>query len=390
MKHPEIKVAHILATPLQNHGGLNLLVRELVVGLAPYFHTLVLSPKGLPDFTLPREVQDSCVHLPWADCATDSEIEAAIRKSVSCHEINVVIFHSGEFGWGSQRGRKSLLNRLEDLPIKSFYVNHQSSPWFCHLPTIQNPSAIPTWRSALTFARSVFFKHLQLYDTELEICVSRAERRLARSRYFLFRKKFHLIYHSRMRLADVPEHTRDSKRKLILSVGHFAFRKGQHVLIEAFGRIARSYPTWTLMLVGGSTHNDYSGFLHDIIEKYGIATQVELVTETHDPDIHFRHAAIYVQPSLSEAYGLALQEAQGFGCACIGSNTGGIPDSIVDRSFLYPPGNSDALAVILERLMQNEQLLISTQQQSRVDFDAHNRTYENMIAEYRRTIENIY
>ena len=390
MKHPKIKVAHILSSPLQNHGGLNLLVRELVVGLAPYFDTVVISPQGLSNPPLASGVKDACQRHPWPDNSTLAEIETHIRGIANEKGIDFLIFHGGEFGWGSCRGRKSMMRCLSDLPAKKLYVNHQSSPWFRHLPSVENPSVKPTLTSAISFIRLVFLKHLQLAKTDLEICVSKAETRQARKRYYLFRKKINLIYHSRICNTNIQNFNPHIKRKIILAMGHFAYRKGQHTLIEAFGKIARNHPEWSLKLVGGSDRGEYWEYMQKIVRHHDIADQIKFVTETSDPDIHFEHASIFVQPSLEEAYGLALQEAMSFGCACIGSNVGGIPDSIENRSFLFPPGNSDELASILERLMRNGQLLADAQKECRASFLAHKRTYENMIAEYRRTIENIH
>jgi glycosyltransferase involved in cell wall biosynthesis len=54
---------------------------------------------------------------------------------------------------------------------------------------------------------------------------------------------------------------------------------------------------------------------------------------------------ILVQPSLNEAIGRVLLEAQGLGVAVIATKAGGIPDIICDgvTGMLIPPENTEAL-----------------------------------------------
>ena len=71
-----------------------------------------------------------------------------------------------------------------------------------------------------------------------------------------------------------------------------------------------------------------------------------------------KKCAIFVQPSLQEALGLALQEAMACGCACIGSNVGGIPELIRDRTcgLICNAGDPFFLAQSLESLIHHPDL----------------------------------
>jgi glycosyltransferase involved in cell wall biosynthesis len=68
-----------------------------------------------------------------------------------------------------------------------------------------------------------------------------------------------------------------------------------------------------------------------------------------------KRAAIFVQPSLLEALGLALQEAMFCGCASIGTDTGGIPELIThgETGLLCPAGNAAALTAALTTLIKH-------------------------------------
>jgi glycosyltransferase involved in cell wall biosynthesis len=68
-----------------------------------------------------------------------------------------------------------------------------------------------------------------------------------------------------------------------------------------------------------------------------------------------RRAAIYAQPSIEEALGLALQEAMFHGCACVGAAAGGIPELVKDGETgrLVEARNAAQLASALKELMED-------------------------------------
>jgi len=142
---------------------------------------------------------------------------------------------------------------------------------------------------------------------------------------------------------------------VILSVGHFAEVKGQAILVEAFGRIANNYPQFTLQLAGHTGADGTCERVQKLIQEFQLEKRVVLLGERTDTDLLMRRAAIYVQPSMKEALGLALQEAMFAGCACIGSRTGGIPELIQQgqNGLLFKPGDIGELSRALEELIAN-------------------------------------
>jgi glycosyltransferase involved in cell wall biosynthesis len=72
----------------------------------------------------------------------------------------------------------------------------------------------------------------------------------------------------------------------------------------------------------------------------------------------YRGARAFCLPSLYEPYGLVLIEAMAHGIPCIGSTVQSIPE-ILDggrAGLLVPPGDSDALAEALIRLLTDDEL----------------------------------
>lgn len=382
-------VAHILETPIENHGGLNLLARELACGLSAHYNVYVFCPEStVMDGSSQLQVP-GWIHRPWPRGCNLEQIRSYLTENLEKFGIDVAVFHGGDFGWGPSRSHVSMINKVQESGVDSIYVNHQTTPAFSTLPSLDKPKFGQALTTSLRFLSSWLLKILQLRATAVEIVVSENEKAQAILRYPFWREKFIQIYHSRLPPTCESLVQSFKKERIILCMGHFAYRKGQHVLLEAFANIATQHPEWKLRLVGSSGKSDYSDYLQKITETHGIHDQVEMITETDHPDGFFKESAIYVQPSLFEAYGLALQEAMFFGCACIGSDTGGIPDSISDPEFLFPAGDVTALSSILERLIRSSTLLAKQQQTALANSKAFNRTREQMILQYRDIIDHL-
>jgi glycosyltransferase involved in cell wall biosynthesis len=71
-----------------------------------------------------------------------------------------------------------------------------------------------------------------------------------------------------------------------------------------------------------------------------------------------RACDVFIFPSLYEGLGIALIEAMAAGCACVASSAGPIPEVVRDGEdgILVPPGNSEAIAAAVCRLLDDETL----------------------------------
>jgi Glycosyltransferase len=77
----------------------------------------------------------------------------------------------------------------------------------------------------------------------------------------------------------------------------------------------------------------------------------------HDKVFQFLdNVDIYIQPSKTEGLPRALVEAMSRGCACIGTNVGGIPE-LLESKMIYPKNDLDALVNLLLYVDNNNILL---------------------------------
>ncbi|MCH7228011.1 glycosyltransferase family 4 protein [Haloferula sp. A504] len=368
---------------------MSLLAREIALGLADEHETHVICP-SMPISGDVDDMREVGIRLAeWNEGLDYLAAESFLVRYLEDNRIEVAVFHGGDFSWGVLRRRLSTINKIPRRGRSILLINHQSNPAFARMPVREKRSVRERLGGAAGFVAAWVYKNIQLYHLNYEISVSEFERRRASRRYPLFRRKFKRIYHSRLDSVDLEPDWWSRKERLILCVGHYAYRKGQHVLLRAFARIAARHPTWRLQLVGGTNAGEYHERIERMLDFLEIRDRVDLVTETFDPDDYFRRASIYVQPSLFEAYGLALQEAMHFGCACIGSRVGGITDSITDPEYLFSSQDDRQLARIIEGLVENEELLHRRMRESRNFVIESKLNRASMIAQYRELYRSL-
>jgi len=116
------------------------------------------------------------------------------------------------------------------------------------------------------------------------------------------------------------------KKKQIITVGAVYDRKGQDILIESFGKLAKDFPDYELVIVGRIASKSFKKKLDKLIDYYHIKKRVKFLGEREDVYSLLNESELFVLPSRSEGYGLALAEALACGLPCIASNIGGIPE----------------------------------------------------------------
>ena len=130
----------------------------------------------------------------------------------------------------------------------------------------------------------------------------------------------------------------DATRPMMLQVSRFDPWKDPLGVIEAYRTVKQSHPDMQLALVGSMAHDDPEGW-----EYYN--QTVEFAGD--DPDVHILsnlnnvgavevnafqvHAAVCLQKSIREGFGLTVSEALWKARPVIGGNAGGITTQIEDR-----------------------------------------------------------
>lgn len=144
---------------------------------------------------------------------------------------------------------------------------------------------------------------------------------------------------------ELPADRRPPASRTILFVGTQFQRKGGDTLLEAFRVVRRTMPDARLVIVGPRevVTNDNG------VELLGHLRQDDPAARRTLLDAYAR-AAVYCLPTRYEPFGISYLEAMYFGLPCIGTDTGAVPEMIVDgeTGFLVPVNDAPMLA---ERLL---------------------------------------
>lgn len=133
----------------------------------------------------------------------------------------------------------------------------------------------------------------------------------------------------------------------ILLVGRDYERKGVKYMIDAFNQLKVNYPMIQLCVVGCKLNSEYNGI-----------TNIPLENNRQRMREIFIESDIFVLPSIAEPFGYVFIEAMSCGLPCIGTNTGGVPDIIVNNEtgFIVPVGDVLSLTEKIEVLIANPKL----------------------------------
>ncbi len=147
---------------------------------------------------------------------------------------------------------------------------------------------------------------------------------------------------------DAEEEPQAQQKKIIFMAGRAEDPlKGLEVLLAAGTGLAKKRSDFHIR----ATHFD-TRRATELFSATGWLSQEETRA-------HYRQAAICVVPSLwHEPFGLVAVEAMAAGRPVCASDSGGLRDIVVheETGFLFPPGDADALAGALERLLDSPAL----------------------------------
>jgi len=370
-----MKIALCLECPLYQHGGVEVLVRELIRGLHQDFELYLVSDdesETIGKSALGPFLKGVFHYHPRAEKRTE-----AGRLSVWGRDQGIDLFHfhhGGTYGWNSRSWNLCLITLVAKAGFRCVSTNHGAFGLMLFVGEQR-----PLWYKLAAFCLCWPAKLRQVASVEWEATVSKHDWRAVRRWFFPLRYKLIQIYHS---VLDGTEDYETNKMPYILCLGTVGSRKGQQYLADAFGQIASKHPEWRLVIAGRHASDGTPELMLDAIKRHGIENQVDVLTDVPDAQAVdlLRHAAIFAMPSLAEGLGLSLQEAMFHGAACVGTTAGGITDMIEHErtGLLVPPAEPSALAAALDRLISDPSLRIRLADEGRLSIPAKGMTRQGM------------
>jgi len=156
---------------------------------------------------------------------------------------------------------------------------------------------------------------------------------------------------------DLPQYTPDlgalglGKERILLFLGRIHQVKRVHQLLEAWEELQSRYPDWQLVIAGPRD----TSYARDMQER---AKQLNL-QRVHFPGyVHtqakftcFDAASLFVLPTESENFAIAVGEALGYGCPVVVTNTAPWPKIVDHDCGWFVDNNSAALLAALNQAL---------------------------------------
>jgi glycosyltransferase involved in cell wall biosynthesis len=185
------------------------------------------------------------------------------------------------------------------------------------------------------------------------------------------------------------------QKKYILHVGTIEKRKNLSTLITAFELLLQNNPQEIYLVIVGQKSNKPT--LHDdaIFEMVAASNLLKerVVFTGYLSDIEtavlYKHAALYVFPSVNEGFGIPLLEAFSHQVPVLAANNSCLPEVAGNAAITFDPYNAVALSKLMVDTLNDPALLQSLQQKGkeRLTHFSWRKTLDALEAVFERSID---
>lgn len=225
---------------------------------------------------------------------------------------------------------------LNNKKTKIVYTEHLWTSNF-HLP-----SRLREWLQLITL-KTLGKK------TDYTICVSQAVFD------FLFAQKIIKKNNARVIYGAVEPLKISSKKKndeiVIGTIGRLTWIKGVDLLIKAIKLVTVKYPNIQCIIAGDGPEKNN---LENLTKKYLLTKNIKFIGAVKIKEKFFEKIGIYVQPSLSESFGIGVLEAMTMKLPVVAANVGALPEIIIDKKSGLLFNSVEELAENIIYLIENK------------------------------------
>lgn len=148
----------------------------------------------------------------------------------------------------------------------------------------------------------------------------------------------------------------DLSAKRVMSIGRYAYDKGNDLLLQAWTIIEKQMPDWSLDIYGNGNKEPYQEQMNELsLDSY----RCHLYGPVSDVKKEYLSCSIFMLSSRFEGFGLVLIEAMACGVPVIAFDCDNGPRSIIndgENGFLIPPFDINLFAEKVILLMRDHEL----------------------------------
>jgi glycosyltransferase involved in cell wall biosynthesis len=153
-----------------------------------------------------------------------------------------------------------------------------------------------------------------------------------------------------------------AKRLMALTVGRMdestIHRKG----LLTIARMSHLLPEMEIVMAGGGSSNAMA----ELQREAGPNVQFPGIVSDEVLQQLLSEAAVYLQPSVHEAFGCAVAEAMLYGCVPVVSDRGSLPEVVGDTGLYVPPDDPQALAAAVRQALRSPATTLTETPRARV------------------------
>jgi glycosyltransferase involved in cell wall biosynthesis len=186
-------------------------------------------------------------------------------------------------------------------------------------------------------------------------------------------------------------HTLAGGDRYVLAIGTIEPRKGYPGLVRAFDRVAADDPCLRLVIAGAKGWGTKP--FEAALAAAGAADRVVRLGYVSDADhaALLAGASVLAYPSLYEGFGHPPFEAMAAGVPVVTTSAGSLPEVVGDAALFVPPGDDEALADALHRVLTDPALRAALVARGRVRSQAFpwSASIEGFVALYERVAASV-
>lgn len=143
----------------------------------------------------------------------------------------------------------------------------------------------------------------------------------------------------------------------ILYIGTIESRKNITTLVRAYHFLVKNKNFVHKLILCGKEGLGYTE-IHNLIGKLNLQEKVLFTGYVTDAEKKYlyKHADLFVYPSLYEGFGIPPLEAMGYGCPVITSNVSSLPEVVGNAGLMINPHSELDLALAIDKMINNRAL----------------------------------